>query len=159
MRSFIIFSLLAIAGCNDETADGVRHNYVDRHSDAFVYEGTTHEHVLAAVRSVLADGGYELVPGESPDVFTTTNHAAAKKHSDEYVVHVVDLRWRRGFLVQLVKVTRDSDGLVTSSGRDDKLEWEIIQRADPDRAVDIMAKANEKADKVPARVHANPTAK
>lgn len=149
MRPFLILSLLTLAAC-DETSEGVRHAYVDRHADSFVYEGTTQEHVMSSLKSVLDERGYTVSPTEEPGAFKALRLG---KSPDEYSVHFVNLRWRKGFLVQLVHVSRDKEGGVSSSYRDDKLEWELIQRADPDRAVEIMAAANAAADKVPPRVH------
>jgi len=155
MRPFIILAL-ALAAC-DETAEGVRRNYVDRHSDAFLYQGTTHDYVLHALRGVMDDQGMDVVATEDPLMFKAVSRAAAapNRRHDEYAVHIVDLRWRKGFMVQLVKITREPDGSVYTSYRDDQLEWELIQRADPDRAAEIMAKANDQADKVRPRHHGN----
>lgn len=147
--SLLILSLFTLAAC-DETSESVRHDYVDRHSDAFLYEGTTHDYVMVAVRSVLGERGYTVSPTEEAGGFKAMRTG---KSPDEYSVHVVDLRWRRGFMVQLLHISRDKDGNVTSSYRDDKLEWEVIQRADPDKALQIMAAANAAADKVPPRTH------
>jgi hypothetical protein len=156
MRPFIIFSVLALAAC-DETAEGVRHDYVDRHSDAFVYTGTTHDYVMTKLRSVMADKGLEVVPTSDPTTFNARPRAAppSNRNYDGYAIHVVDLRWRTGFTVHIIHQQLAPDGTVTDNMnyRDDRLEWELIQRADPDRAADIMAKANDKADKVAPRKH------
>jgi hypothetical protein len=104
----------------------------------------------------MEDKGLVVTATEDPAKFQARPRVppAPNKRFDEYAIHVVDLRWRTGFTVQLVKISRNPDGSVDVSYRDDKLEWELIQRADPDRAADIMAKANDKADKVAPRKHA-----
>jgi len=143
-------TLVLAAGC-DETSEGVRHSYVERHRDSFVYYNRPR--TLAALKSVLAEDGYELV-----DAPLTSNelHTAPRSVGDDSVeiaVHVLDLKLRTGFLVELVHITRDKSGTVTASRRDQDLEWELIQRADPDGALAIMQTANERADKVAPRAH------
>ncbi len=155
----VVLASLAFTAC-DETSEGVRQNYVDRQRDGFVYEGTTHDHVVNALRTLFSDYGYTVTAGDSPGSFITSTHnKGAGRWFEHYRIRIVDLRWRTGFTVEILHLEHGKDGNDPTTYRDDNLEWELIQRADPDRAVDIMAKANAKADKVPARVHSNHTEK
>lgn len=152
MKLFVVIALL-LTGCDySETSDSVREKYVDRHRDTFVFEGAARDRVTTPLRELLAEHGFEL-PDIAPNA--TTVHAKRKRTGEEYAVHFIQLRQRVGFTIQLVKIMRDANGEVTSSYRDVDLEWELIQRADPDRALAIMANANERADKVPPKTRKN----
>jgi hypothetical protein len=156
----LVFTLLALLALSlatacEETSTQVHHAYLDRHRDAYVYEGADRARVIAPLRGLLAERGYELIEDRSTRA-SGANHETLHTRprvrgagATEYVVHVIPLRLRPAFVVQLVQITRDGDGEVVSSVRDDGLEWELIQRADPDGALEIIARANERADKVP----------
>lgn len=147
--------LVLFAGCEDTSA-GVRRAYVDRHKSSFVYEGTTKDWVLMSVRSVLADKGFKLRDQPEADgTYHTERVSRGKGVTGEFVVRFISLRWRQGFMVHVMYTTYDErekdNEYAIRSVRDEAAEWEIIQRADPDRAVGIMVEANERADKVKPR--------
>jgi hypothetical protein len=149
--------LLALVGCEDSSA-GVRRAYVDRHQSSFVYEGTTKEWVLMSVRSVIADKGFTLRDQPEPDgTYKTERVSRGKGVTGEFVVRFISLRWRQGFMVHVMYVTYDekekNKEYAIRSVRDEAAEWEIIQRADPDRAIGIMKEANERADRVKPRTY------
>jgi hypothetical protein len=152
--ALIAFSLASsLAGCDySETSSDVREKYVDRHRDTFVFEGASRDHVTTPLRELLDEQGFPLLETlPNAATFHTKRRAARDGSSEEYAVHFIQLHQRPAFTVQLVKISRDPKGEVSSSYRDEKLEWELIQRADPDRALSIMASANERADKVPPK--------
>jgi hypothetical protein len=150
MAYLVRYSLLLvlIAGCNEvDPAWSAQRSYVDRHRDAYVFEGTTHEYVLQSVRSVLADKGFTLRAQPEPDGTYRTNRLVRdKRNSGEFIVRFVDLRWRQGFLLNVTYVRYDGSEIAVSTVRDTVAEWEVIQRADPDRVVDINRKAGQHAD-------------
>jgi hypothetical protein len=150
MKLGLFVIALVLAGCDhSETSSDVHHKYVARHRDTFVFEGASRDHVIAPLRALLAERGFEL--GDvRPDATSVTTELRARTR-EEYVVHFIALRQRPAFTIQLVKVTRDTDDEVVSSVRDEELEWELIQRAEPDRALAIMETANARADKVPVK--------
>jgi hypothetical protein len=144
----------SLAACNADSSEGVRRAYVDRHQSSFVYEGTTKEWVLLSVRSVIADKGFTLRDQPEADgTYRTERTSRGKKVTGEFVVRFIPLRWRQGFMVHVMYTTFDEHDTPIRSVRDEAAEWEIIQRADPDRAVGIMTRANERADKVPPRTY------
>ncbi len=147
MRARVLLFVVAI-GC-DETAGGVRDDYVTRHRDAFIYEMPRAD-IVDAVRGVLAEQGYELIENRG-DSMRTKIRPDGQGRTQEYVVHFLELKKKHGFMVQLVHVTKEADGMVASSYRDEDREWELIQRADPDAAYEIMSKANARADRVAPR--------
>jgi hypothetical protein len=149
--------LVLVAGCED-SAEGVRRGYLDRHQSSFVYEGTTRDWVMKSVRTVITDKGFILRDAPEADgTYRTERTSRGKKLTGEFIVRFIDLRWRQGFMVHVMYVIYDDNEVAVSSVRDDGVEWEIIQRADPDRAVQMMTKANDRADKVPPRTYPRKT--
>lgn len=143
--STVLLFVLLFAGCQ-ETSEQVRTHYVDRHQDTFVFELRDRDRVVGLARELLAEHGFRFEDSADPNTLRTTLHRRVR-----YAVHVLPLRQRPGFLVQLVRMDHDADGAVLGTQRDEQLEWQLIQRADPDRALTIMEQANERADRVPAR--------
>lgn len=144
--------LLALAAC-DETSEGVRQGYVERHREAFVYR-VPHEQIVGALRELLDEHGVQL----ASDPASATLHTTATKtryDATEYVVHVIPLR-AGGYQVQIVAVVHDSDGALKYSMRREDYEWDLIQRVEPDRALEITRAANERADKVAPRQRTSP---
>ncbi|MEO8702512.1 MAG: hypothetical protein ABI867_20880 [Kofleriaceae bacterium] len=146
------FLLVFMVGCYscEDSAEGVRQRYVTSHRDTFTFTSGTRARLAQPLSDLLAEKGYTLEPAP-----VTADKLVAKrqnkKTSEEYVVHLIDLRQRAELMVQLVHVTYAADGTVESSDRDTELEWQLIQRVDPDRALAIMNEANSRADKVPPR--------
>ena len=147
---------LTVTACSacDETSSGVSHDYVQRHREAFAYE-IPRDQLLAALRDLLADKGMTLV--DAPPGATTLHTTAAREGggTDEYAVHLLPLRSGE-MMVQLVLISRDDKGQIVSSLRDEELEWQLVQRAEPDRALAIMNTANQRADHVAPRAHRLP---
>lgn len=147
MRALVLL-LLFVVGCG-ETAGGVGRDYVTRHRDAFVFESPRAD-VVDALRGVLAEQGFELIENRGETMRTKTK-PDPNGGTQEYAIHFLELKKKRGFMVQLVHLTKAADGTVASSYRDEEREWELIQRADPDAAYEIMSKANARADRVAPR--------
>lgn len=123
----------------------VRERYVDRHHDTFTLRDRARVH--DALETVLAEEGYELVPTEKPTRFTTSNKLGYKRSSD-LSIHLLEIM-DGTVLVQIFEVSRDEQNQVTEKKQRTDLEWLVAQRAEPDRALALMKKANERADKVP----------
>ena len=140
--------LLATACYNDgtENSEVVHDRYIDRHHDTFTLRDKAR--VLDALESVLAEEGYELVPGAKPTRFTTSNKPAYKGATRDLSIHLLQIM-DGTMLVQIFEVTRDERNEVNEKKQRTDLEWLVAQRAEPDRALALMKKANERADKVP----------
>jgi hypothetical protein len=153
MRLRFLLVIALLAGCDhSETSSDVREKYVARHRDTFVFEGASRDHVMEPLRVLLAEHGYPVLDAPAnATMLATKRRMLANGESEEYAVHFIKLRQRPAFTVQLVKISRDAKGEIWSSYRDEALEWELIQRAEPDRALAIMAVANDRADKVPPK--------
>jgi len=140
--------LIALAGCyNDptESSEVVHDRFMDRHEDTFLIDDRAR--AIDALQGVLAEEGYELVPTERPDWYRTDNKME-QKSTTECSIHVLTML-DKTMLVQIMEITRDESGKVTHKARREDLEWLAAQRAEPDRALALMRKANERADKVP----------
>lgn len=138
--------LLLAAGCvNDptENSEVVRERYVERHADTFTLRDR--EKTIESLRSVLAEEGYELVPTEKPSYFKSDVN---QHHKTELSIHMLGIMDGTN-LVQIMELRRDEQGEITDKKHRTDLEWLVAQRAEPDRALALMKKANERADKVP----------
>jgi hypothetical protein len=143
-----LLPILFAAGCyNDPTENSeiVHDRYVDRHADTFTLRDK--QRMREALESVLFEEGYELVPTEKPTRFGTNNRPHGKE-TTELAIHLLDLV-DGSVLVQIMEIERDERGDVTHKKQRTDLEWLVAQRAEPDRALALMKKANERADKVP----------
>ncbi len=141
--------LVFAAACtydSTESSKDVHDRYLDRHTDTFVITDRTR--AVDALQGVLAEEGYELVPTEQPTTFRT-DQKMDRSSTEELSIHLLSLL-DKGVLVQIMEVRRDETGKVTGKSRRDDLEWLVAQRAEPDRALELMRKANDRADKVPA---------
>jgi hypothetical protein len=123
----------------------VHDRYVDRHTDTFTLRDRTK--VIDALRSVLEEEGFELAPTERADRYTSSIKPRYKE-SEQLSIHILGIM-DGTVLVQIMEVTRDEKGEVTEKQHRTDLEWLVAQRAEPDRALDVMRKANARADKVP----------
>jgi hypothetical protein len=144
----IALLLLLAAGCvNDptENSEMVRERYVERHADTFTLRDPAK--IMESIKSVLAEEGYELVATEKPNHFKTDAKARYKSKT-ELSIHLLGIMDGTR-LVQIMEVTRDETGEVSEKKHRTDLEWLVAQRTEPDRALAVMKKANERADKVP----------
>jgi hypothetical protein len=143
-----VMLLLATACYNDptENSEVVRERYVERHADTFTLRDKAR--VRDALETVLFEEGYELVPTEKPHYFQTNNQPDGKHATTELTIHLLEIL-DGNVLVQIMEIRRDERGDVTEKKQRTDLEWLVAQRADPDRALALMKKANERADKVP----------
>ena len=147
MRLSVALMLLLTACTNDptENSEVVHDRYLDRHEDTFLIDDRNR--AVDALQGVLAEEGYELVPTERSDVFRTDKKTEGKS-TTELSIHMLTML-DKTMLTQVMEITRDETGKVTHKLRRDDLEWLVAQRAEPDRALALMRKANERADKVP----------
>jgi hypothetical protein len=140
--------LLATACYNDptENSEVVRERYVERHADTFTLRDKAR--VREALETVVFEEGYELVPTEKPRYFQTTSKPEGKHASSELTIHLLEVM-DGSVLVQIMELRRDERGDISEKKQRTDLEWLVAQRAEPDRALAVMKKANERADKVP----------
>lgn len=138
----LLVSVSCLLACDRaESSDVVRDRYVERHAETFTLRDRTR--ALEALTGVLEDEGYDLVPTARADHFTTN----LRSHT-QLSIHLISLVGGE-LLLQIAELTRDDRGEVTENLARPDLEWLVAQRAEPDRALAVMKKANERADKVP----------
>jgi hypothetical protein len=145
-------ALCLVTGCYgcEDSAEGVRQRYVTSHRDTFTFTSGTRARIEGPLGDLLHEQGYTLERAPvGADKLVAKRQV--KGHAEEYVVHFIDLRTRAELRIELVHLSYNADGTVASSYRDTDLEWELIQRVEPDRALAIMNEANTRADKVPPR--------
>ncbi|MDQ3339827.1 MAG: hypothetical protein M4D80_32100 [Myxococcota bacterium] len=143
-----VLLLFATACYNDPTENSavVRERYVERHADTFTLRDKARVH--DALETVLFEEGYELVPTEKPRYFQTNSKPEGKHATTELTIHLLEIM-DGTVLVQIMELWRDERGDITEKKQRTDLEWLVAQRAEPDRALALMKKANERADKVP----------
>jgi hypothetical protein len=144
----LVLCVLAAACETDprENSTVVRDRYVDRHTDTFTLRDRTR--VIDALTSVLEEEGFELAPTDRADRYKSSIKPHANKSNEQLSIHILGIM-DGTVLVQIMEVTRDEKGEVTEKKHRTDLEWLVAQRAEPDRALAVMKKANERADKVP----------
>ncbi len=144
---------LVLAGCEaaDETSGNVQSSYLERHREAFViYE--SRGRILAELHNLLDQQGVTF--GDPPaNTIRTTRHRVAGA-TEELAVDLIPLP-SGGTLVHVTSIMRDETGNVYNTHRNADLEWELAERVDPEHALAVIRTANERADKVPPRVHHN----
>ena len=138
--------LLVFATACDQTPVEVQHDYLDRHRDAFVFQ-VGRDKLVTELRALLGDSGLTLADDTGADL-----HSSRRADGVELSIHLVPVA-HGGTLVHIVELHRDASGNVTSSARDEAREWELAQLAEPDRALAIMAAANDRADEVAPRAN------
>ena len=141
--AYPILLCLLLPAC-EPNPESTRQNVIQRERETFVYHRSAPE-LYHQARQLLAERGHEL-PATPPPVNTTV---ASPWRSDghRFLVRIIPVD-RGEHLVHITGQSRDRDGNVYFSERWNELEWELIQRVEPDRAVDIAAQARRQADDV-----------
>jgi hypothetical protein len=143
-------ALWIVAAC-EETPTNARRSAIDFQRETFVYR-TPPERVYREVQALLAESGHRL-PDADDFVGRTVSTDPVQKRTGsiwQHQVRVIPVRGK-GHLVHVVTVLMDDDGEVFHRGRSNDLEWELIQRVEPDRALEIAARAEERAAAVQRR--------
>lgn len=140
---YCLVLLLVTSACRP-SPDGERRRKLDEEVASFVFKKPK-----ALVRSelvrLLAEDGYTL----APDADATDGKPSAYDSRHQYLVRFIDLS-RGGFLLQLIEISEHADHTRDRTRRGD-LEWALIERAEPDRAVDMMAVASKRGDEAHSR--------
>jgi hypothetical protein len=136
-------------GCtNDptESSEDVRARYVDRHADTFPL--TDRAKAMDALKDVLAEEGYELVATTSENKWKTSLKHRYKSTEELSITLIVLVD--ASLILQIFEITRNEKTTEVESRKQRlDLEWVVVQRAEPDRALALKRKANDRADKVP----------
>jgi hypothetical protein len=140
-RLIVLFAVLPVlAAC--ESGDVARTNIVNDERDMFVYR-VPRDRIVAEATQLLAERGHTIAAAD-PTTLTTNVVADGHGLSTKYIVKMIPAS--SGMLVHIMDVLVESDGHVTSDRRHSELEWELIQRLEPDRAIKITEHADDVRD-------------
>jgi hypothetical protein len=126
-------------------ADKVRHGTKTRSIEGYVHHSSARR-VYAELQKILKERGYTL-----PDV---EGEAAGRTHWTRWKgkvapyrvsVHITQVKQKQ-FLVEVREVVK-REGEVLDDGRQHDIEWTLIQRLSPKRALEILKRSEERADR------------
>lgn len=156
MRTIAYASILWVTVCLllpacEASPEGTRQSVIHDERDSFAFDGPP-ARVYRLAQELVAEKGFVLPDDADPiDRSISTNWKPGTLDSEQqFIVRFIGLKNDR-FLVHLIGVSRDRDGNIYHRDRSADLEWELIQRAAPDRALDIATRANHRADAVRQR--------
>ena len=150
MRSVLSFVGLfvlvgSISGCATFRAASARHQYIESQSKDFVYAKPAGE-VWPAARQILFEKGYEVKnTGEGGTLTAESEWKYDGKNRSRYLVQVNKVDDGHCKVV-FTKMEGDRKSTSTDSTRDVGTEWDLIQKIEPERAAEIKAEADKRAD-------------
>lgn len=136
-------ALLIITAACAPSPGGERQGKLDEEVQSFVYRKPK-ELLRAEVARLLAEHGHTLPPGAEE-----TSWKPVRGWQEQFVVRFIDLE-KGGTLVHIVSLSKLEDGSV-SRHRRNELEWELLQRVEPDRSLEIAGRANKRGEEVHRR--------
>jgi hypothetical protein len=142
--SMVVGVFLALAtGCAAMRAAAARQTYINNQTSGHVYNQPVGQ-VWPAARQLLFEAGYQVKDtGEAGALTLETDWLAGQNDQSSRVlvqgIAVDDTHAK----VQFTRLTRRTN-MQPESSRALDLEWELIQRADPDSATQIQAQAEQK---------------
>jgi hypothetical protein len=145
--SFVgLFILIgATAGCATFRGASARHQYIESQSRDYVYAKPAGE-VWPAARAMLFEKGYEVKnTGEGGTLTAESEWKYDGKNRSRYLIQVNPVDEGHCKVV-FTKLEGDRKSTSTDSTRDIGTEWELIQRVEPERAAEIKAEAEKRAD-------------
>jgi hypothetical protein len=123
--------------------EGERQSKLHEEVASFVYRKPK-ELVRAEVTRLLAEHGHTLPPGAEETPWKTIG-----ARQEQFVVRFIDLE-KGGTFVHIVSLNKHEDGSVLRHRHGD-LEWELIQRAEPDRSLEMSNRASKRGEEVHRR--------
>jgi hypothetical protein len=145
--SFVGLFLLvgAATGCATFRASSARHQYIESQSKDFVYAKPAGE-VWPAARQILFEKGYEVKnTGEGGTLTAESEWKYDGKNRSRYLAQVNKVDDGHCKVV-FTKMEGDRKSQSTDSTRDVGTEWELIQKVEPERAAEIKAEAEKRAE-------------
>lgn len=142
---------LSVALCFSCTDSGstARYHYLQEQREAFVFQAPP-EKIFAEVQRLLAEEGHPL-EGTVAQAVTGVSTPWKQENvgSSQFQVRFIPLE-RGGHFVHIVHLTRFDSGEINRLRWTD-MEWELVQRVEPDRAAEILQRANQRGEDVHAR--------
>ncbi len=149
MRSMLSFvGLLALIGgtlgCATFRGVSARHQYIEGQTKDFVYAKAPSD-VWPSARQLLFEKGYEVKnTGEGGTLTAESEWKYDGKRRSRYLIQVTKVDDGH-CKVMFTKMETEKDMSPTSE-RDTGSEWELIQKVEPERAAEIKAEAEKRAD-------------
>lgn len=126
-----------------------RSDYLEEQRESFVFQAPP-DKIFAEVQRLLAEEGYQLEGTATQAVNgVSTPWKQENVGSSQFQVRFIPLA-RGGHFVHIVHLKRYDDGEINRY-RWTHTEWELVQRVEPDRAAEILQRANQRGDEVHAR--------
>ena len=135
----------ATVGCATFRGASARHEYIESQSKAFVFAKPAGE-VWPAARQLLFEKGYEVKnTGEGGSLTAESEWKYDGKNRSRYLVQVNKVDESHCKVV-FTKMGGERKSTATDSTRDVGTEWDLIQKVEPERAAEIKAEAEKRAE-------------
>jgi uncharacterized lipoprotein len=141
----LLLVINAAAGCATLRGASARHQYIESQAKEFVFAKPAAA-VWPAARQLLFEKGYEVKnTGEGGTLTAESEWKYDGKNRSRYLIQVnpVDDGHCK---VEFTKLEGDRKSSTTDSARDVGMEWELIQKVDSQRAAEIKAEAEKRAE-------------
>jgi len=137
-------------GCNPgcgPTAENVRQGHIRGRGENFIHSRSPGE-IYALVLEPLTEEGFAMPAGPPPlNVDIASDWKQLPREKSQAIVRFIPLKG--GHLVHILEVTENDTGIYRH--RWPELEWELILRSEPDRAMAITREAEKRADRLHRR--------
>jgi hypothetical protein len=139
-----MFSMLGLMmGCATLRGMGAKHEHIETQTKNYVYNQSA-QSVWPAARQLLFEKGFEVKnTGEAGMLTAESEWKYENKKRTRYLAQATPVSDAQCKIV-FTKMESDKNGSDTT--RDLALEWELIQRVEPDRAAQIKAEAEQKGE-------------
>jgi hypothetical protein len=135
----------ATAGCATFRGISAKHQYIESQAKEFVFAKSASE-VWPAARQLLFEKGYTVKnTGESGALTAESEWKYEDKRRSRYLVQVNPVDEGHCKVV-FTKMEGEMNSKTNDSTRDVGLEWELIQKVEPERAAEIKTEADKRAE-------------
>jgi len=149
LPTLAIWIVALVAAC-DASPEGARQQKLNAEEQTFVFH-TPAARTYDMTRELLGEKGFTLPPGPPVmDRDIATDWVPGGLGGKRFLVRFIRVE-PSSYLVHLVSQSRDQNDKIYGRLRWTDLEWELIQRAEPARALGIAKAANHRADQVHQR--------
>jgi len=135
--------IMGHTGCATFRGMGAKHEHIETQTKNYVYNQPATA-VWPAARQILFEKGFEVKnTGEAGMLTAESEWKYEGKTKTRYLAQATVVSETQCRIV-FTKMVNSKDG--NESNRDLALEWELIQKVEPDRATQIKAEAEQKSE-------------
>ena len=139
----MFLTLGLMMGCATLRGMGAKHEHIEAQTKNYVYNQSAAA-VWPAARQILFEKGFEVKnTGEAGMLTAESEWKVEGKKKTRYLVQATPVSEAQCKIV-FTKMESSKDG--NDSERDLALEWELIQKVEPDRAAQIKTEAEQKGE-------------